>query len=65
MRQIDIGDLVQHKMSKIQIHDYSARTHDATLGVILDLKDDKALVLWKAYTEWVDRSYLLIIDKVD
>lgn len=67
MKMINVGDLVIHKMSKVQICDFShQRTNYSTLpGLVLKKRKEKSLILWNSYTEWVDHAYLLIISKVD
>jgi len=64
---INVGDLVIHKMSKVQICDFNYRgtNYSAFPGLVLKKRKEKSLILWESYTEWVDHAYLLIISKVD
>ena len=62
MKTVKPGDLVIHKMSKVQIHDFKYKKNfSSSPGVVLEVNKEKSLILWDSYTEWVDRAYLLII----
>lgn len=67
MSQIKIGDLVAHRMSKVQLVDFNPmhQRYSSTPGVVLKICHNKLLILWDSYTEWVELAYLLKISKVD
>mgnify|MGYP001236962612 CR=1 FL=1 len=64
---ISVGDLVTHKLSKVQLHDFSKRNkkYSSTPGIVIGIDDKNLLILWDSYTEWVPHAYLLKISKVD
>lgn len=62
--KICIGDLVIHKLSRVQLHDFSQENRYSPVpGIVLDFECGKFLILWEAYTEWVCDAYLLKISK--
>tara|TARA_B100001094_G_C18161531_1_gene789660 strand:+ start:2014 stop:2214 length:201 start_codon:yes stop_codon:yes gene_type:complete len=62
----EAGDVVVHKMSRVQIHDFSRyKNYSSSPGIVLKNDREKSLILWNSYTEWVDHAYLLKISKVN
>tara|TARA_Y100001973_G_C5178718_1_gene323585 strand:- start:948 stop:1148 length:201 start_codon:yes stop_codon:yes gene_type:complete len=65
MNQIEVGDLVTHRMSKVQLFNFDIPRRPSSLpGIVLEINHDKLLILWETYTEWVDLAYLLKISRV-
>ncbi len=62
--EICIGDFVIHRMSRVQLHDFS-KSYDCSSnpGLVIDSRDKKFLILWDSYTEWLHPAYLLKIGK--
>ena len=67
MNQISAGDIVVHKMSKVPLFDFSPlhQKYSSLPGVVLKVDNNKSLILWESYTEWVDLAYLLKVSKVE
>ena len=67
MSQIKVGDLVVHRMSKVHRFNFEIykESYSSSPGVVLESNENKSLILWESYTEWIDQAYLLKISKVD
>lgn len=67
MSQIKVGDLVIHRLSKIQLFEFSlsSEKYSSSPGIVLEINCNKLLILWDSYTEWVDLAYLLKISKAN
>jgi len=55
-------------MSKVPLYNFNTHrgSYSSLPGVVLEInKDEKLLILWNSYTEWVDQTYLLRLDKVN
>ena len=66
MSQIKKGDIVVHRMSKVQQFQFNPRNkYNSNPGVVLEVASSRALILWDSYTEWVSHAYLLIVSKAE
>lgn len=66
MSQIKEGDIVVHRMSKVQQFRFNLKNeYNSNPGVVIETRPSKSLILWDSYTEWVSHAYLLIVSKAE
>ena len=63
MKKIEVGSLVKHRLSTLQLFEFNPRNEIPTgTGIVIEVLKDKCIVFWKnGVIEKCETEYLLLV----